>query len=849
MGDDVKMENGGGRGGRGDHKGKGEKRRRGQHNPGWKKKKWKGREQFRRNKDGPRSDTWQQDTNPEKFKGRFDSRHQTPASGDGSSQGYSLNFELENADFEEYYKAQNILQEEEWGEFLAILKKQLPATFRINGSGKFADSIRDKLKKEIAGKLENAAELGDEATKNKVVIDGKEEDFEPLKPLAWYPDENGWQIQYSRNQIRKLGVLKEFHEFLKRETEAGNITRQETASMIPPFFLDVKPTSTVLDTCAAPGSKTFQLLEMLHAGAGGDVIPGGYVVANDSDSKRCNLLTHQTKRMASPCLIVTNHEGQKFPVIRHEDKTEVMLFDRILCDVPCSGDGTLRKAPDLWRRWNVGMGLGLHRIQLKIVMKACELLQVGGKLVYSTCSLNPIENEAVVAEILRRTEGSFELMDVSSMLPQLKRRPGMKTWKVRDKQGWISSFAELEGMDESTPGAKRAKADRMKKVPKSCFPDEASDAMPLERSSRIFPHDDNTGGFFISVFKKVANYSQFKPKEQPKEEAKPEAKAEDVKAEKPAVKEEEAKPEASATPTAAGASAEDAGYKVGKEGEKLRVRRWRGIDPVVPVDDEAVKQSLRDFYGIKKDNFDIGQSFVTRTPKGAMPKRIYYVSDSVRRILDEDKRQDIRVTSVGVKIFEKQSNKNVKTAYRIAQEGLPAVLPLMSKQIFRPTLEEFMSLLRERTLVIPDPPPGYEAPKAEEGGDASEGGDGGYIKKQHMLERASVEDPGTLEQFKSINMGCCVAMMKDEDAERLGFVFDGKPLAISCWRGTITVNLLTSKIETDQLLDKFPKELRGERKPRQLPPHNKNEIAKAKAAAAKEEDYVMVEKEDTKQEA
>ena len=160
-----------------------------------------------------------------------------------------------------------------------------------------------------------------------------------------------------------------------------------------------------------------------------------------------------------------------------------------------------------------------------------------------------------------------------------------------------------------------------------------------------------------------------------------------------------------------------------------------------------------------------------------------------------------------------------------------------------------MSLLRERTLVIPDPPPGYEPPKAEEGGDASEGGDGGYIKKQHMLERASVEDPGTLEQMKSINMGCCVAMMKDEDAERLGFVFDGKPLAISCWRGTITVNLLTSKIETDQLLDKFPKELRGERKPRQLPPHNKNEIAKAKAAAAKEEDYVMVEKEDAKQEA
>ena len=67
--------------------------------------------------------------------------------------------------------------------------------------------------------------------------------------------------------------------------------------------------------CAAPGSKTFQLLEALHAGDCGGLAPTGFVVANDADFQRCNLLTHQTKRVCSPCLLVTNHGAEYFPVI------------------------------------------------------------------------------------------------------------------------------------------------------------------------------------------------------------------------------------------------------------------------------------------------------------------------------------------------------------------------------------------------------------------------------------------------------------------------------------------------------------------------------------------------------
>ena len=67
--------------------------------------------------------------------------------------------------------------------------------------------------------------------------------------------------------------------------------------------------------------------------------------------------------------------------------------------MPCSGDGTLRKAPDIWRRWTASNGNGLHLLQLRIALHAAHMLKIGGRMVYSTCTFNPIEDEAVVAEV------------------------------------------------------------------------------------------------------------------------------------------------------------------------------------------------------------------------------------------------------------------------------------------------------------------------------------------------------------------------------------------------------------------------------------------------------------------
>jgi multisite-specific tRNA:(cytosine-C5)-methyltransferase len=102
-------------------------------------------------------------------------------------------------------------------------------------------------------------------------------------------------------------------------------------------------------------------------------MPSGLVIANDSDNKRTHLLIHQSSRLPSPALMVTNLDASIYPIIKVPDEyarskgktkkrktDEMLLFDRILCDVPCSGDGTIRKNIGIWKTWSCMDGNGLH---------------------------------------------------------------------------------------------------------------------------------------------------------------------------------------------------------------------------------------------------------------------------------------------------------------------------------------------------------------------------------------------------------------------------------------------------------------------------------------------------------
>jgi 16S rRNA C967 or C1407 C5-methylase (RsmB/RsmF family) len=88
---------------------------------------------------------------------------------------------------------------------------------------------------------------------------------------------------------------------------------------------------------------------------------------------------------------------------------------------------------DIWGKWHSAMGTSMHKLQLAVAVQCARQLATGGRMVYSTCSLNPVEDEAVVAELLRRAEGKLELLDVSNELPSLKRTAGVTSWRLRDK--------------------------------------------------------------------------------------------------------------------------------------------------------------------------------------------------------------------------------------------------------------------------------------------------------------------------------------------------------------------------------------------------------------------------------
>eukprot|EP00978_Attheya_sp_CCMP212_P011426 scaffold28204_cov42-Attheya_sp.AAC.1 len=148
--------------------------------------------------------------------------------------------------------------------------------------------------------------------------------------------------------------------------------------MIPAVVLNPSPTDSILDMCAAPGSKTCQLLECVSQVAPGDLEPRGFVVANDSDAKRAYMLVHQLRRMNSPAVFVTSCDAQFFPLLDKGNNSELEgTFDKVLCDVPCSGDGTVRKNPGIWKQWNQLGALALHPLQLGIALNGLRLTKVG----------------------------------------------------------------------------------------------------------------------------------------------------------------------------------------------------------------------------------------------------------------------------------------------------------------------------------------------------------------------------------------------------------------------------------------------------------------------------------------
>jgi len=163
----------------------------------------------------------------------------------------------ENENYENYYKGQQCFDVTEMQTMMDTFRTPLPATFRITGYKNDARQLLKNMKKVHFEGMKGMKIAGEEI-KTPTLLD-------------WYPDEMGWQTYFSRMQLRSHPPLSSFHKFCISEAEAGYITRQEAVSMIPPLLMDIKPHHKVLDMCAAPGSKTAQLVEMLHKSSGDEI--------------------------------------------------------------------------------------------------------------------------------------------------------------------------------------------------------------------------------------------------------------------------------------------------------------------------------------------------------------------------------------------------------------------------------------------------------------------------------------------------------------------------------------------------------------------------------------------------
>ena len=327
------------------------------------------------------------------------------------------------------------------------------------------------------------------------------------------------QSNMSKSNLYKLSPA--LKDLLVERSKDGTLARQELGSMLPVQALSaggwLVPGSRVLDLCASPGSKTLQALEIAattsHPGSCGR----GRVVANDVHSGRLESLRDDIGRSGvdealASRVTYTNFDASEFPYPRSG-----RLFDAVIADVPCSGDGTIRKDRHILPLWTPATGNALHRLQVKILVRALQLVRVGGLVCYSTCSLNPVEDEAVVAaalKLLQRKEGvaddgapSAELVNwPAKLMPDLIRRAGVSRWKIADYSD------DSEGNDDFGSltwysGFEEARKGNMAHAERTMWHESEGrgndgDPLNLERCSRLWPQDQDTGGFFVALIRK-----------------------------------------------------------------------------------------------------------------------------------------------------------------------------------------------------------------------------------------------------------------------------------------------------------------------------------------------------------
>jgi NOL1/NOP2/sun family putative RNA methylase len=215
----------------------------------------------------------------------------------------------------------------------------------------------------------------------------------------------------------------------------GHIHPQALTSCLASIALAPKRGAYVLDLCAAPGGKSSHMAQLMDH--------SGLIVANEPYLNRRVPLGNTLDRLGVLNAVVTSYPAQEFPLKHH--------FDYIMADVPCSGEGIFRRLKEGQTYLENRKKAKLPDLQKKIILRGFDLLKERGEMIYSTCTYNPEENEAVVQFLLARRDA--ELLPIRTGTDH---EPGLAQWRN-------------EKYDEQ-----------------------------LERAARIYPHRVDSVGFFMA---------------------------------------------------------------------------------------------------------------------------------------------------------------------------------------------------------------------------------------------------------------------------------------------------------------------------------------------------------------
>lgn len=213
----------------------------------------------------------------------------------------------------------------------------------------------------------------------KAIVEALQAKGATLEPVTWMSD--GFFVNENLRTVRDDPL-----------TQEGGVYIQNAASWLPVLALDPQPGDTILDVCAAPGGKTSHIAQVAHNKA--------FITANDNSRPRLMKLQRNLERLGVHNVEFTLHDATRLT-----QKLTPESFDKILMDAPCSGEGMMTLDDKKgFESWSVAHIKRLQQLQKKLIVQAWQLLKPGGTLVYSTCTIAPEENEAVVDYLLRHNE-------------------------------------------------------------------------------------------------------------------------------------------------------------------------------------------------------------------------------------------------------------------------------------------------------------------------------------------------------------------------------------------------------------------------------------------------------------